>query len=140
MGSRAALRPAEDAAEDVPDAVVPAVAAVIPTILAVALVVALQEALAEGSVAKNIFGRGRSSTSLSQAAIWKSEATSLAWPIASLPANLLTCPFLIMFTASMPSRVRSAVWNRLKHCDARTFFLTKRWSCSITLFSYFIRR
>src|SRR5829696_3640380 len=47
MGSRAALRSAEDAAEDVADAVVPAVAAVIPTILAVALVVALQEALAE---------------------------------------------------------------------------------------------
>src|SRR5215207_2227810 len=39
----------------------------------------------------------------------------------------------------MPSSVRSAVWKLLKHCDARTFFLTKRWSCSITLFRYFTR-
>jgi hypothetical protein len=31
-----------------------------------------------------------------------------------------------MFIASMPSRVRSAVGKRLKHCDARTFFLMKR--------------
>jgi len=40
-----------------------------------------------------------------------------------IAANLLTCPFLIMFVASMPSRVRSAVWNLLRHGDARTFFL-----------------
>jgi hypothetical protein len=30
-----------------------------------------------------------------------------------------------MFTASMPSSVRSAVWKHLKHCDARTFFFNE---------------
>lgn len=43
-----------------------------------------------GSVAKIIFKRGRSSAALSQAAIWKSEATNFACPRASLAANLLT--------------------------------------------------
>jgi hypothetical protein len=28
-----------------------------------------------------------------------------------------------MFTASMPSKVRSAVWNDLKHCAALTLLL-----------------
>jgi hypothetical protein len=46
--------------------------------------------VAQGSVAKNIFGRSRSPATLSQAAIWKSEATNFACPCASLPANLLT--------------------------------------------------
>jgi hypothetical protein len=37
---------------------------------------------------------------LARAAIPNSEATNFACPCASLPANLLTCPFLIMFIAS----------------------------------------
>lgn len=69
----------------------------------------------KGSVAKIIFKRERSLAALPQAATWKSEATNFACPCPSLPANLLTCPFLIMLIASMPSRVRSAVWNDLKH-------------------------
>lgn len=63
----------------------------------------------------------------------------VACPQASLPANLLTCPFLTMFIASIPSSVRSAVRNDLKRCEVRTFFLTKQWSCSILLFRYFTR-
>ena len=43
------------------------------------------------------------------AATPKRLSTNFACPRALLPANLLTCPFLIMFTDSMPSRVRSAV-------------------------------
>src|SRR5207248_3709063 len=93
-----------------------------------------------GSVAKNILRREEIFGDRCYAATPNKLSANLAWPIASLLSNLLTCPFLIMFTASMPSRVRSAVWKLLKHCDALTFFLTKRWSCSITLLRYLTRR
>ncbi len=45
-----------------------------------------------GCVATIISGRAKTSTAFLYAAIWKSEATNFACPIASLPANLLTCP------------------------------------------------
>jgi hypothetical protein len=51
-----------------------------------------------GSVTKIIIERRGPSATFSQAAILKSEATNFASPAASSPANLLTCPFLIMFT------------------------------------------
>ena len=53
---------------------------------------------------------------LGYAATWKRLSTNFARAAASLPTDLLTCPFLIMCIASMPSVVRTAVWNERKHC------------------------
>ena len=50
-------------------------------------------------------------------------ATNFAGPAASLPSNLLICPFLIMCIDSTPSSVRSAVWKERKHCIARHLLL-----------------
>ena len=40
---------------------------------------------------------------------------NFACPITSLSSILFTCPFLIMCMDSIPSNVRSAVWNERKH-------------------------
>jgi hypothetical protein len=64
---------------------------------------------AHGCFAKIIFKRESSSSTFGYAATPNSEATNFAFPCASFPLNILTCPFLIMFTASIPSRVRSIV-------------------------------
>jgi hypothetical protein len=45
------------------------------------------------------------------AATWKRLAMNFACPIAPLPFNVLTCPFLVMLIASTPWMVRSAVSN-----------------------------
>ena len=50
----------------------------------------------KGRVANIISECGRSHSTLPYAAIRKSEATNFACPRASLPAHLLTCPFLIV--------------------------------------------
>jgi hypothetical protein len=57
---------------------------------------------------KGYFKRKSSSRIFCQAATPNSEATNFACPYAFLPADLLTRPFLVIFIASMPSRVRAA--------------------------------
>src|SRR5207248_8087541 len=55
-------------------------------------------------------------------------------PTTSPFASHLTCPFRIMFMASYPAMVRNAPSSERNHRPAATRFLTKRWSCSSTLF------
>ncbi len=82
------------------------------------------EYLNNGSVAKIISRRERSSSEVHYAATGKRFKTNFACPAASLPLNLFTCPFLIMCMASTPSIVRSAVWKERKRCIARHLFRT----------------
>lgn len=63
------------------------------------------------SVARIISECKESSTTLIYAVIWKRLLTNFACPVTSLLSNLFTYPFLIMFTASTPCSVRSAVSN-----------------------------
>lgn len=56
-----------------------------------------------GSVARIILKRRKLQSVFPQVAIPNRVSTNFACPCASLPLILLTCPFLIMLTASIPS-------------------------------------
>src|ERR1044071_4330473 len=78
-----------------------------------------------GCVARNTFRREEAVELIYYAAIPNKPSTNFACPIVSLPPNFLTCPFLIMYKASLPTSVRSAAWNERKHCITRHLRLIK---------------
>ena len=69
----------------------------------------LNEWLVGVQLRKLFRGAIRSWVVLHYAAITNRFSTNFACPTASVPSSLLTCPFLIMCMASIPSIVRSAV-------------------------------
>src|SRR2546421_7669857 len=54
-----------------------------------------------GCVARIILRQAKLFVGFLYAASWKRPSTNFAWPMTSFLCNLLTCPFLIMFTASI---------------------------------------
>src|SRR5215472_12710773 len=62
--------------------------------------------------------------------------------VASAPPSLpvLNCPFLIFSANSIPLIVTTALSNRLNPSIGRIRCFTRRWSCSIKLFKYWLDR
>src|SRR5262249_11524807 len=72
----------------------------------------------------------------SYATIPNSSAMKVACAITSSFATHLTLPFRIIYSASIPCKVRQAVKNEPYPFASHVRFFTVQWSCSTTLFRY----